>query len=209
MSTLDEMWKRLEAHQSFADQRGYGKQWKQMCEQRAAEVADAADAVAAAAAASWAADVADAADWAADAIESINKAEIGKRQSKPLTAEEFTKWVGDTWNECQEKAWKDKALAVLRISCAGQGDNEFLDKAEAELRRLHEENERLWKEREEPHKQIETYLLECNRLERERDSARAENERLGKLCDYFMGQLMVLRAEKQLREAIAKAEGGK
>jgi hypothetical protein len=37
----------------------------------------------------------------------------------------------------------DKALAVLRIYCAGQGDNEFLDKAEAELRRLHEENERL------------------------------------------------------------------
>jgi hypothetical protein len=34
-------------------------------------------------------------------------AEIGKRQSKPLTTEEFTKWVGDTWNECQEKAWKE------------------------------------------------------------------------------------------------------
>lgn len=33
-----------------------------------------------------------------------------------------------------------------------------------------------------------------------------ENERLGKLCDHFMGQLMVLRAEKQLREAINKAK---
>jgi hypothetical protein len=37
----------------------------------------------------------------------------------------------------------DKALAVLRISCAGQGDNEFLDKAEAELRRLHAVNAEL------------------------------------------------------------------
>jgi hypothetical protein len=37
----------------------------------------------------------------------------------------------------------DKAFAVLRIYCAGQGNNEFLDRAEAELRRLHEENERL------------------------------------------------------------------
>ena len=34
----------------------------------------------------------------------------------------------------------------------------------------------------------------------------AENERLGKLCDHFMGQLMVLRAEKQLRAAINKAK---
>jgi hypothetical protein len=34
----------------------------------------------------------------------------------------------------------------------------------------------------------------------------AENERLGKLCDDFMGQLMVLRAEKQMREFINKAK---
>ena len=34
-------------------------------------------------------------------------AEIGKSQSKPLTTEEFTAWVKDTWNECQEKAWKE------------------------------------------------------------------------------------------------------
>jgi hypothetical protein len=37
----------------------------------------------------------------------------------------------------------DKALAVLRIYCAGQGDNEFLSQAEAELRRLHEVNAEL------------------------------------------------------------------
>lgn len=31
-----------------------------------------------------------------------------------------------------------------------------------------------------------------------------ETKRLGKLCDDFIGQMMVLRAEKQLREAISK-----
>ena len=94
MSTLDEMWMRLAEHQPFADQRGYGKQWKQMCEQRTEEAADAAraaadaaaraadaaraaaDAADAAADAAWAAaDAAEeAADWAADAIKNINKA---------------------------------------------------------------------------------------------------------------------------------------
>ena len=42
----------------------------------------------------------------------------------------------------------------------------------AELRRLSAENEALWKEREEPHKTIEMYVRECNRLESERDEAR-------------------------------------
>ena len=44
--------------------------------------------------------------------------------------------------------------------------------AAAELRRLSAENAELWKEREEPHKTIEMYVRECNRLERERDEAR-------------------------------------
>ena len=44
--------------------------------------------------------------------------------------------------------------------------------AAAELRRLSAENEALWKEREEPHQKIQMYLLECNRLENERDEAR-------------------------------------
>jgi hypothetical protein len=39
--TLDEMWERLEAHQPFADQRGYGPAWKQMCEERTRQTADA------------------------------------------------------------------------------------------------------------------------------------------------------------------------
>ncbi len=37
-------------------------------------------------------------------------AEVGKSQAKPIPAEEFTKWVGDTWNECQEKAWKEDKI---------------------------------------------------------------------------------------------------
>ena len=44
--------------------------------------------------------------------------------------------------------------------------------AAAELRRLSAENEMLWKEREEPHKTIDMYVRECNRLESERDEAR-------------------------------------
>jgi hypothetical protein len=39
--TLDEMWSRLEAHQPFADKRGYGPAWKQMCEERTRQTADA------------------------------------------------------------------------------------------------------------------------------------------------------------------------
>ncbi len=86
MSDFAEMWARLEQHQSFADERGYGKKWKRMCEERTPESARAAawaaraarSAVAAdAATAAWTAMVAAkaSAEWAADAIKNINKAE--------------------------------------------------------------------------------------------------------------------------------------
>jgi hypothetical protein len=39
--TLDEMWARLEAHQPYADKRGYGPAWKQMCQDRTRKTADA------------------------------------------------------------------------------------------------------------------------------------------------------------------------
>jgi hypothetical protein len=42
MTTLNEMWARLEQHQRFADQRGYGAAWKIMYEQRTPDAADAA-----------------------------------------------------------------------------------------------------------------------------------------------------------------------
>lgn len=88
MTTLNEMWTRLEQHQPLADQRGYGAEWKIMCKQRTPEAAEAARA---ASDGSWAADAADAASeaawwaaardaaseaaWVAEAIEHINKAE--------------------------------------------------------------------------------------------------------------------------------------
>jgi hypothetical protein len=34
MTTIDQMWKRFEQHQPFADERGYGKAWRKMCEER-------------------------------------------------------------------------------------------------------------------------------------------------------------------------------
>lgn len=36
------MWARLEAHQPSADRRGYGAEWRKMCEERTAEAARAA-----------------------------------------------------------------------------------------------------------------------------------------------------------------------
>ena len=46
--TIDQMWERLAAHQPYADQRGYGEAWAQMCAERTPEAAEAA------AAAAWA-----------------------------------------------------------------------------------------------------------------------------------------------------------
>jgi hypothetical protein len=40
---IDEMWKRLEAHQDFADARGYGNQWRAMCSARSAAEVTAAE----------------------------------------------------------------------------------------------------------------------------------------------------------------------
>jgi len=42
MTDLDEMWAALEAHQPIADARGYGLEWREMCEQRTPEAARAA-----------------------------------------------------------------------------------------------------------------------------------------------------------------------
>ena len=61
--TLDEMWQRLEQHQPFANQRGYGPEWARMCEERTPEAAWAAGSDAAWAA--WVAWVAKDAAWVA------------------------------------------------------------------------------------------------------------------------------------------------
>lgn len=53
---------------------------------------------------------------------------------------------------------------------ADEGPNwQVLEAAAGDIRRLRAENERLWKEREEPYRTVEMYLRECNRLEKERD----------------------------------------
>jgi hypothetical protein len=89
---LTEMWERLERHQPFADQRGYGDAWRVMCTERTPEAAreaeaSAAEARAAAAArdaaeeaeeAAWASDAAWAAAAAVEAIRNVNKAEEPK-----------------------------------------------------------------------------------------------------------------------------------
>lgn len=62
----------------------------------------------------------------------------------------------------------DKTIRLAEF-CDG---NVLYQPAAAEIRRLHAENQMLWKEREEPHKTIDMYVRECNRLESERDEAR-------------------------------------
>jgi hypothetical protein len=64
-------------------------------------------------------------------------------------------------------------------------------KSAAELRRLHAENEMLWKEREEPHQKVAMYVRECNRLEDERDELRKVNAEL-------LGALKRISATKNL-----------
>ena len=74
--TIEEMWNRLAAHQSFADRRGYGPEWAAMCAERTvASTRKAADAgfFNWGAAVDWAAQSAgwalEAAAWAADIAE--------------------------------------------------------------------------------------------------------------------------------------------
>lgn len=88
--TLDQMWARLESHQSYANQRDYGPEWAQMCAERteqaawAAKVAaevPSAEASKAAAAASWAM-------WAAAAL-----SRVPPRAETTAWAERAVKWV--------------------------------------------------------------------------------------------------------------------
>jgi len=61
MSDLDTMWDRLTQHQPIADERGYGKEWRRMCEERTPESATDAGEEAWSAGAAYAAGAA----WAA------------------------------------------------------------------------------------------------------------------------------------------------
>ena len=70
----------------------------------------------------------------------------------------------------QQEPAGDKALTLATWLQANYEADE-IDEAAGELRRLYGENRMLWKEREEPHRQLEFYVRECNRLESERDSA--------------------------------------
>lgn len=64
MTDLTEMWERLEAHQPYADEQGYGKAWAKMCDERNQSVALAAAAAAKLAADEAAAEALETEDWA-------------------------------------------------------------------------------------------------------------------------------------------------
>lgn len=59
-----------------------------------------------------------------------------------------------------------RAAELEHASRSGWAKVTELDK---ENQMLRVENERLWKEREEPHRTAGLYISECNRLEKERD----------------------------------------
>jgi hypothetical protein len=42
MTDLNEMWARIEAHQSHADRRGFGAEWRRMCQERTSIAAETA-----------------------------------------------------------------------------------------------------------------------------------------------------------------------
>lgn len=53
-----------------------------------------------------------------------------------------------------------------------------VESLQAEVTRLREENVKLWSEREEPHKTVQLYLNECNRLETELEAEQAKVKEL-------------------------------
>jgi predicted nucleic acid-binding Zn-ribbon protein len=82
--------------------------------------------------------------------------------------------------------------------------------AAAKLRRLHAENEMLWKEREEPHQKVAMYVRECNRLEDERDELRKVNAELLEALKAITAAPDLRTyglAMQNARAAIARAEG--
>ncbi len=105
MSDLDEMWKRLEQHQSRADQRGYGLEWRVMCEQRTEEAAESAAKAAwaartaAASKAAWAAWAAGA-SWASDAAWA---AMVTAKASAEWAAMEMAAYAINRINRAEEK----------------------------------------------------------------------------------------------------------
>lgn len=87
MTDLTEMWTELERYQPYADRRGFGSMWRQMCEERKENVAWLVHAVAMWTENAWVEDAAyaaayalaavteaDAAEWAQIAINNIQKA---------------------------------------------------------------------------------------------------------------------------------------
>jgi len=80
----------------------------------------------------------------------------------------------------------------------------------AELRRLHEENAELWKEREEPHRTIGVLVRECNRLEIERDELLVALKQISAIenLDWGSDWEEIEQAREIANAAIKKVEGG-
>jgi hypothetical protein len=98
--TIDLMWERLAQHQPFADELGYGPEWKHMCNTRAEEDAWVA--------AAWAAD---AAWWAAKA-----EAAWAARAANEAKAEA-------EWLAANAECWAERAIKYIE-KAEGRDEND-------------------------------------------------------------------------------------
>jgi len=94
VSDLKKMWARLEQHQSFADERGYGDAWKTMCKERTPEAAKAAaySAEVVGADAAWA-------EWAARVVQVVSA--TGTATSAAEVAEQMAAYVINRINKAE------------------------------------------------------------------------------------------------------------
>jgi hypothetical protein len=113
---IDRMWKRLEAHQDFADVRGYGKEWRAMCSARSAAEVTAAEEAASYQVGEWGRFI------------NGDKLAIGewaKCRAEAWAAMDAVKWVSAVLRAQQtiKRAEQDAELAATRAI-------EWLDRAE-------------------------------------------------------------------------------
>lgn len=88
-------------------------------------------------------------------------------------------------------------------------DKQVATDTAAELRRLHEENAELWKEREEPHKTIAVLIHECNRLESERDELLHALKKISAIENLDFGDCEEIEQAREIADAAIKKIEGK
>jgi hypothetical protein len=113
---IDRMWARIEAHQDFADHRGYGEEWRAMWSARSAAKVTAAEEAASYQAGEWGRFIKG---------DKLASAEWAKCRAEAWAAMDAVKWVSAVRRAQQTimRAEQDAELAAMRAI-------EWLDRAE-------------------------------------------------------------------------------